>query len=74
MAVRDGRVRADDQLGAACGLVREVARRTGRKAGDPIEVPNRTMLTQVYQAEILANGQVSDARMRSHLQAAGENP
>src|SRR5688572_31740335 len=64
----------DDQLRAPVRLMREMPARPGRESGDPIELADDGVRAQVEKVEVLAQGQMPDARAFFHNQAAWENP
>ncbi len=74
MPVRNGGMFADDELGLAIGLLREMTGRTERKSGNPVPISNRGMRLEVKQRDVFAECEMADARAFLHDQSLRKNP
>ena len=74
MPAADSRVRFDDQLGTPVRLMREMPARAAGEAGDPIQLADDGVGTEMQKVDVLAKGEMPDAGVLLHDEPARENP
>ena len=74
MSAADAGVGFDDQLRVPVGLMREVPAVATGKSGNPVQSPNDGVGAEMEEIDVLAQGEMPDARMLFHNETARENP
>jgi len=64
----------DDQLRAPVRLMSEMPAGAARKSSNPIELADDGMRAQMEKVDVLAEGEMADARAFFHDEAARQNP
>src|ERR1700704_1640049 len=64
----------ENQFRMSIGLVREMTAVSAGKTGDPIQLPDDGVRAEMKQIDIFAEGEMSDAGIFFHDQAARTNP
>ena len=74
MPAADSGVRFKNELRLSAQLMGEMATAPTWKTGDPVQLSDNRVSAEMQQVDVFAKGQVSDARVLFHDQAAGTNP